>query len=133
LRLRDANAPACPRAARSCTAPRFAGARVWRRLAVYAPNGRQHRHELPTLVANPRATLPYGSDSLRFYVERYSAGPGMLHARVVDGADKELWRDSVLLTGDTDLASATLIIAQANLPVGQAELQAVPSAGGDTT
>ena len=37
------------------------------------------------------------------------------------------------MTGDTDLASATLIIAQANLPVGQAELQAVPAAGGDTT
>ena len=131
--LRDANGPGFSRAARTDTVPRFVGARLSRPLAVYASNGRQHRHELPTLVANPRATLPYGSDSLRFYVERYSAGPGMLHARVVDGADKELWRDSVLLTGDTDLASATLIIAQANLPVGQAELQAVPAAGGDTT
>ena len=131
--LRDGNGPAFSRAARTDTVPRFVGARLSRPLAVYASNARQHRHELPTLVANPRATLPYGSDSLRFYVERYSAGPGMLHARVVDGADKELWRDSVLLTGDTDLASATLIIAQANLPVGQAELQAVPAAGGDTT
>src|SRR6059036_2333250 len=77
--LRDGNGPAFSRAARTDTVPRFVGARLSRPLAVYASNGRQHRHELPTLVANPRATLPYGSDSLRFYVERYSAGPGMLH------------------------------------------------------
>jgi GWxTD domain-containing protein len=69
---------------------------------------------------------------MRFYVERYDAGPGMLIARVVDGTDKELWRDSVQLNGDGSLASATLIVAPGNLPVGQAELETVPAEGGDT-
>lgn len=69
---------------------------------------------------------------MRFYVERYDAGPGMLIARVVDGTDKELWRDSVQLNGDGSLASATLIVAPGNLPVGQAELETVPADGGDT-
>ncbi|HWC72683.1 MAG TPA: GWxTD domain-containing protein [Gemmatimonadales bacterium] len=131
--VRDRNGPAFSRAERRDTVPRFAGPALSRPVAVYTANGRQHRHDTPTLVANPRATLPYGSDSMRFYIERYSAGPGILHARVVDGTDKELWHDSVLVTGDTDLAAATFIVAPANLPVGQAELRVVPAEGGDTT
>lgn len=130
--VRDRNSPAFSRAERVDTAPRFEGPRLSRPIAVYASNGRGQRTELPRLVVNPRATLPYGSDSMRFYVERYDASPGMLIARVVDGTDKELWRDSVQLNGDGNLASATLIVAPGNLPVGQAELETMPAEGGDT-
>jgi GWxTD domain-containing protein len=70
---------------------------------------------------------------MHFYIERYGAGPGTILARVVDGTDRELWHDSVRLTGSTDLASGTVIVAPGNLPVGQAELQTVPASGGDTT
>jgi GWxTD domain-containing protein len=130
--VRDRNSPAFSRAERVDTAPRFEGPRLSRPIAVYASNGREQRSDVPRLVVNPRATLPYGADSMRFYVERYDAGPGMLIARVVDGTDKELWRDSVQLNGDGSLASATLIVAPGNLPVGQAELETVPAEGGDT-
>jgi GWxTD domain-containing protein len=54
-------------------------------------------------------------------------------ARVVDGGDHELWRDSVPLTGGRDVSSATIVVVPANLPVGQAELQTLPITGGDTT
>jgi GWxTD domain-containing protein len=54
-------------------------------------------------------------------------------ARVVDGADRELWRDSVRLAGSADLASGVVVVAPGKLPVGQAELQTVPVSGGDTT
>lgn len=130
--VRDRNSPAFSRAERVDTAPRFEGSRLSRPIAVYASNGREQRSEVPRLVVNPRATLPYGADSMRFYVERYDAGPGMLIARVVDGTDKELWRDSLRLNGDGSLASATLIVPPGNLPVGQAELETVPAEGGDT-
>lgn len=131
--VRDRNGPAYARAERVDTAPRFAGARMTTPIAVYTADGRTQRRDLPKLVANPRATLPYGSDSLRFYVERYASAPATIVARVVDGDDRELWRDSVRLAGGTDLASATMIVAPGKLPVGQAELQMVPSGGGDTT
>lgn len=131
--VRDRNGPAYARAERVDTAPRFAGARMTTPIAVYTADGRTQRRDLPKLVANPRATLPYGSDSLRFYVERYASAPATIVARVVDGDDRELWRDSVRLTGGTDLTSATMIVAPGKLPVGQAELQMVPSGGGDTT
>lgn len=131
--VRDRNGPAYARAERMDTAPRFAGPGLTDPIAVYTAEGRTRRADLPKLVANPRSTLPYGSDSMRFYIERYGAGPGTIVARVVDGGDRELWRDSVRMSGGTDLASATLIVAPGKLPVGQAELQTVPEGGGDTT
>ena len=104
-----------------------------RPIAVYTAEGRSQRSEVPRLLASPRATLPYGIDSLRFYIERYGTGPSRIVARVVDGADHELWRDSVTLNGGRDLARATVLVVPGKLPVGQAELQAIPATGGDTT
>jgi GWxTD domain-containing protein len=131
--VRDRNGPAVARAERADTAPRFAAPAMTEPIAVYTAAGRLQRVDRPRLVANPRATLPYGSDSMRFYIERYSATPATVLARVVDGTNRELWRDSVRLTGNTDLASGTVVVAPGNLPVGQAELQTVPVGGGDTT
>ena len=133
--VRDRNGPAVARAERVDTAPRFASPvpMMTRPVAVYTAEGRHQRADLPKLVANPRATLPYGSDSMHFYIERYGGGPSALMARVVDGADKELWRDSLRLTGGANLAYGTIIVAPGKLPVGQAELQAIPVGGGDTT
>ena len=133
--VRDRNGPAVARAERVDTAPRFASPvpMMTRPVAVYTAEGRHQRADLPKLVANPRATLPYGSDSMHFYIERYGGGVSALMARVVDGADKELWRDSLRLTGGANLAYGTIIVAPGKLPVGQAELQAIPVGGGDTT
>jgi GWxTD domain-containing protein len=133
--VRDRNGPAFARAERADTAPRFAERAMTKPIAVYTAEGRPERNALPKLVANPRATLPYGPDSMRFYVERYGvlAGAGRIVARVVDGADHELWRDSVPLTGGPNVSSATIVVVPANLPVGQAELQTLPISGGDTT
>jgi GWxTD domain-containing protein len=133
--VRDRNGPAFARAERADTAPRFAGLAMTKPIAVYTADGRPQRRAIPKLVANPRATLPYGPDSMRFYVERYAApsGGGPIVARVVDGADHELWRDTVPLTGGADVSSATIVLVPSKLPVGQAELQALSIAGGDTT
>jgi GWxTD domain-containing protein len=141
--VRDRNGPAFARAERADTAPRFATPAMTKPIAVYTAEGRTARNAIPKLVANPRATLPYGPDSMRFYVERYGTGAGagagaapggrQIVARVVDGADHELWRDSVALSGGSDVASATIVVVPAKLPVGQAELQTLPAGGGDTT
>lgn len=132
--LRDRNSPSVSRAERVDTAPRFDAAvpGMTKPLPVYSAEGRPQRADHFGLVANPRSTLPYGSDSMRFYLERYGAPPAAVLARVVDGSDRELWRDSVPLTVGTDLSFAVITVPPATLPVGQAELQAV-APGGDTT
>jgi len=130
--LRDRNSPAFARAERMDTVPRFTDTlpMVTEPLSVYTAEGRPERTAQPKLVANPRSTLPYGTDSLRFYLERYgSPPPQALLARVVDGTDRELWRDSVRLTVGADLAFATVVVPPTSLPVGQAELQVIAPAG----
>ena len=132
--LRDRNSPAVARAERVDTAPRFDASApgMTKPLPVYNAEGRPQRSDHFGLVANPRSTLPYGSDSMRFYLERYGVPPAGLVARVVDGTDRELWRDSVRLMVGTDLSFAVITVPPGSLPVGQAELQAVAQ-GGDTT
>jgi GWxTD domain-containing protein len=133
--VRDRNGPAFARAERADTAPRFGRSAMTKPIAVYTAEGRRTRTAVPKLVSNPRATLPYGPDSMRFYVERYgvSAGAGPIVARVVDAADHEVWRDSVPLTGGPDVSTATIVVVPSKLPVGAAELQTLPAGGGDTT
>ena len=133
--VRDRNGPAFSRAERVDTAPN-----LWRRpgltrpIPFYEGTGRTEISDLPALLVNPRATLPYGTDTLRFYVEAYGlAGGARVIARVVDGTDRELWRDTVALRGDARLATATIAVAPERLPVGEAEIEATPAGGGDTT
>src|SRR2546422_10428687 len=93
--VRDRNGPAYARAERADTAPRFAGPATAKPIAVYSADGRSRRADFPKVVANPRATLPFGPDSMRFYVERYGAPPATVLARVGDAAHHGLWRDAV--------------------------------------
>src|SRR5207245_9617703 len=95
----DRNGPAFARAERADTAPRFAKPATAKPIAVYTAEGRSRRGDFPQLVANPRATLPYGPDSMRFYIERYGAPPTQLLAPVVEAANHELLRDSLRLPG----------------------------------
>jgi GWxTD domain-containing protein len=134
--VRDRNGPAFARGERVDTAPRFAGRGMTHPIAVYEAKGRTQVSAFPALLANPRATLSYGTDTVRFYVEAYGGGgsaPARLMARVVDAGRRELWRDTVALTGDAGLATATIALAPGRLPVGQAAFEAILADGGDTT
>jgi len=132
--VRDRNGPAFARAERVDTAPRFAagGTTLAQPLAVYSTEGRAQRSELPKLLANPRSTLPYGGDSIRFYVESYDQAESRIIARFVDAGDRELWRDTLRLKGGADVATTTLVLAPSKLPVGQADLETFAPGGRDT-
>jgi GWxTD domain-containing protein len=140
--VRDRNGPAFARSERVDTVPRFAGRGIARPIPVYEAQGRTQASAFPALLANPRATVPYGGDTVRFYVEAYGAvgqgagggapAPARLVARILYGGGRELWRDTVAFTGDAGLGAATVVIAPGRLPVGQAEIQAVAADGGDT-
>jgi len=134
--VRDRNGPALARAERVDTVPRFAGRGISRPIAVYEAQGRTQASALPVLLANPRATLPYGADTVRFYVEGYGLGesaPARLVARVVDAGDRELWRDTLAFVGAAGLGVATVAVAPGRLPVGRGELEAILAGGSDTT
>src|SRR6185503_9586981 len=74
------------------------------------------------------------SDTIRFYIEGYGVTNGArVVARVIDGSDRELWRDTIALRGDGSIAAATIAVPPDRLPVGQAEMLTAPAGGGDTT
>ena len=128
--VRDRNGPNFARQEAKVVVPRFTGRGLSSLVPYYEGPGRREADDLPRLLLNPRATLPYGGDSLRFYVEVYGTrGAGLLAARAVDGAGAVVWADTVALEGGA-LAAGRLALGAAQLPIGQAHL-AVRVVGAD--
>lgn len=120
LQVRDSRGPHLGRAERVDTIPRFTPPSLSRPVAYYEGTGRDSLGELPRLLANPKATLPYGGDTLRFYVEAYDVPAGTpLAAQVVDQSGGILWRDTVRLRGGA-IAAARFGFPPTLLSVGQA-------------
>lgn len=132
--VRDRNSPNSARQERADTVPRFAGRALSSPLPIYEGTGRRTLAELPKLVINPRATLPYGADSLRFYIEAYGMPPkARLVARGLDQSGNEIAHDTVALAGDERLASARFAFQPGELPVGEGTLEVAALLPGDAT
>jgi GWxTD domain-containing protein len=129
--VRDRSGPAASHRERTDTVPRFAGQALSAPVAVYQGAGRSRLSEVPQLLVNPRATLSYGTDSLRFYLEAYGAAPGArLAARALDQGGREVWHDTVTLRGDETLATALAVLRPGELPVGAGRFEVVPVGAG---
>lgn len=129
--VRDRNSPSSTRQERSDTVPRFSGQALSSLIPIYEGSGRPSPAELPKLLANTRATLPYGGDSLRFYIEAYGMPPGTrLAARAFDQSGVQIAGDTVALAGDQRLARAQLAFRPGELPVGEGELEVVAVGAG---
>lgn len=119
LQVRDSRGPHLGRAERTDTVARLAPPMLSRPLAYYEGAGRDSLGEVPRLLSNPKSTLPYGGDTLRFYVEAYGVPAGTrLAAQVVDQSGGVLWRDTVSLRGGP-IAVARFAFPPTLLSVGQ--------------
>jgi GWxTD domain-containing protein len=79
---------------------------------------------VPKLLVNPRATVSYGADTLRFYVEAYGERPGArMVARALDQGGHEVWHDTVALAGTEALATGLAVLPPGGLPVGTGRLE----------
>ncbi len=124
--VRDRNGPAYSRQERGDTVPRLAGMALAEPVPIYEGIGRSSRDSLPRLVVNPRATLPYGGDTLRFYVEAYGLAPGTpLIARALNDHGVTVWAESVATRGGPELGTAIVRIPPGRLPVGLERLDVV--------
>ena len=122
--IRDRHSPGFARRERADTVPRFAPGSLARPIPIYEASARAGTAERPNLLVNPRATLPYGADSLRFYVEGYGLPTGTrLAAEAVDQNDLVLWRDTVTLRDSAGVAQGIVRLAATQLPVGEEALR----------
>jgi len=123
--VRDRNSPAVAHQERTDTIPRFAGQDMSAPIAVYEATARARSADVPKLLVNPRATLPYGGDSLRFYIEAYGLPRGTrLAARALDQNGREPWHDTVAVAGA--FAGVLLVIGPGELSVGAGRFEVVP-------
>jgi GWxTD domain-containing protein len=121
--VRDRNAAAVAHSQRADTVPRLAGQGMSEPLAVYQGPGRTRLGDVPKLLANPRAALSYGADSLRFYIEAYGMHAARIAARALDQTGHEVWHDTVPLSGTDSLATALAVLRPGDLPVGQGRFE----------
>jgi GWxTD domain-containing protein len=121
--VRDRNSPAYAEAQLIDTIPRFEGEGLSEPITTYQGAGRSRRDTLPDLLVNPRATLGYGSDSLRFYVEGYDLPAGThLAARVIDPDSVVLWSATVAVRF-AGMARVAFVVNPTDLPVGRATFE----------
>ena len=129
--VRDRDAVGASRQELVDTIPKFDGPALSTPIPVYEGAGRARRDTVPALVTNPRATLPFGSDTLMFYLEGYDLAAGTRVAGMVEGPRGDtLWSDTVALSATGGLARTTFRIPPGKLPVGQERFRARVVNGG---
>lgn len=130
--VRDRDGPAVSRQEIVDTVPRLNAPGLGGPIAVYEGGTRASLADHPTVVVSPRATLAYGADALRFYVEAYGLpAETPLAARIVDADGVELWHDTITIAGapgETGVAGASLpgavfVVEPGSLPAGRAEFR----------
>lgn len=125
ITVRDDFGTGVGRAEQTVTAPRIGGRGCSTLTPVYEVEPRQGRGVDPRLLLNPRATVPFGLDSLRLYLESYGVPAGTAVTLTGSGhTGNELWSVQSALTGTDDLATALFTIPPEQLPVGQLRLTA---------
>ncbi|MEB3323179.1 MAG: GWxTD domain-containing protein [Synechococcaceae cyanobacterium] len=117
--VRDDETGAFSRAERAITVPAFASVGMTEPMAAYQADGRPGRDAVPAILLSPRATVSFGRDTLRFYVEVYGAEPGArVRIALEDSAGREVVSGDAAAAGSADLAWAMVGFGPDVLPVG---------------
>ena len=131
ITVRDLYGDQLARDERTVTAPALGVGALAAPVPVHRASGRSTREELPRVLINPRATAPFGMDSLSFYVEAYAVDTDSVTLAAVTGDGTIFWRNEVPLRGEGDVRTAVVAIPPQDLPVGRLSVVAV-RAGSDT-
>jgi GWxTD domain-containing protein len=134
LVVRDQNSGGYTRGEKPVRVPAYTSApAVSSIVPVYRGAGRDTRNAPPELVANPRATVPYGGDTLFLYVEAYGMrGDSVLTLRVLDETENEVWRSVPGLRGDSALRRTLVKLQPGALPLGKLRIEAIAAGTPDT-
>ena len=135
--VRDLNGAGEAAGAGTSVVPRYGPAqRLSALVPVFRARERASTAAPPDLVVNPRASVPYGSDTLLLYGEVYEAdSTDLVTIRAVarDPEPVEVWRDSVLVGRRADQLTAILLAVKPSLlPIGELEFSAFLARSTDT-
>jgi len=129
--VRDQNGPAVGRFEGPVTAPPLELPAIATPIAVYRATPRTDLAAVPDIVTNPRSTVDYGTDSLRFYVETYGLPAGSpLVATALDSAGNASWADTTRVDSAAAIRTFVFAVAPAQLSLGRHELRIGLEGGG---
>ena len=125
VELRDLDSGKGFREAVDLTVPALGehGQRLGGPLLVYRVDPRASTDEAPSLILNPRATIPFGAGKLLIYLESYGDEPTAA-LEIVDVNDAVLWRDTASLQTKASIRSSVFSIVADSLPVGALRIRA---------
>jgi GWxTD domain-containing protein len=117
----DAHSSRGFRMADTVTAPAYGerGLRIATPLLTHRADPRRERAQPPSLIVNPRNTVPFGGTSPLLYVEAYGAGLP-LTAEIMDAGGTVVWRGAVALQAmEGALHSGVVSIPSEEFPLGR--------------
>jgi GWxTD domain-containing protein len=102
-------------------------------LTLYHGKVRANLDSVPRFVLNPRATVPYGLDTLRLYVESYGQTTGgILVFTALSERGEVVWSTRVAIDSSSGLNSTIVSVAPDLLPVGAINLVATREGTADS-
>lgn len=121
MALRDEGSARSSIAELNISVPSFAGRSLAMPIVVFEGQPRAARDALPLLVANPRATAVIGRDRvLPLYLEGYGLDSAtMIEVSAIDDRRRPLWRDTIAVSLDGDVASAVVEMPVSRVGVGR--------------
>jgi GWxTD domain-containing protein len=94
---------------------------------------RSSRELFPGMLLNPRATIRYGQDTLKLYIETYDSENRSLEIRAISAEnDRLVWQDTVDFETTGAMSSAVVPVPPDSLPVGELRFEASPVGAVDT-
>jgi GWxTD domain-containing protein len=123
--VRDEQTGTVGRVEQVVTVPRFERPGLAQMAPVYQAAGRASPDDAPPILLNPRATVPFGLDTLRVYLEAYGAPtPPRAHVTLYGATGDSVLARDLDLSGTTSLAWAVLALPPGDLPVGEVRITA---------
>ena len=129
--VRDRNGPNSAHSEVTLTVPRLEAPAVANPVAVYEASPRTALSAAPTLVANPRNAIAFGTDSLRFYLESYGMPAGSaLAVSATDPGGRVVFEDTLRVDSVRPVDARVLAISPGRLGIGRHDLRVGVVGGG---
>lgn len=132
--IRDEGTGTVGRVEQAIRIPGLADPGVSAPIPVYQAGARTSLQEAPRILLNPRATVPFGLDTLRLYVEAYGVPPGSPATIGLVGPEGTTpLRRTTELAGTLEVTTAVVRFLPDELPVGQLRVTVAVEGRPDTS
>lgn len=124
IAVRDRNGTSSARLEAPISVPALLARAVALPIPVYEAAPRTSLDQRPVLVMNPRMSVAYGTDTMKFYIETYNMPAGSTFGlEAVDGGGRVAWQDTVRVAAEAPVGGHVVSLPPRQLSIGRYELR----------